>query len=75
MAGLLKLNCDKALFDLRWMPTLEFDETVRFTIDWYRTYYKSPQQSMYETTISQIEEYTNLAQQRSISWAQNSQGS
>ena len=71
-AGLLKLNCDKALFDLQWMPTLEFEETVRLTVDWYKAYYRSQEESMYDITISQIEEYSSLARQRSISWAQNS---
>ena len=74
-AGLLKLNCDKALFDLRWLPTLEFEETVRLTVDWYRDYYQSPEESMYDITIGQIEEYSNLARQRLISWAQDSQSS
>ena len=35
-AGLLKLNCDKALFDLQWQPTLPFEETVRMTVEWYK---------------------------------------
>ena len=34
-SSLLKLNCDKALKDLGWQPTLTFDETAKFTIDWY----------------------------------------
>ena len=34
-SSLLKLNCDKALKDLAWQPTLTFDETAKFTIDWY----------------------------------------
>lgn len=70
-AGLLKLNCDKALFDLKWLPTLKFEETVRMTVEWYKSYYQNPQYSMYEFTLRQIEEYTALAQQRSIGWAQD----
>ncbi|MDC3234552.1 CDP-glucose 4,6-dehydratase [Candidatus Puniceispirillum sp.] len=72
-AGLLKLNCDKALFDLQWLPTLEFEETVRLTVEWYRAYYKSKEGSMHDITIGQIEEYSNLARKRLISWAQNRQ--
>jgi CDP-glucose 4,6-dehydratase len=34
-AGLLKLNCDKALYDLNWQPTLQFEDTVRMTVEWY----------------------------------------
>ena len=39
-AGLLKLNCDKALCDLNWIPTLNFSDTVRMTASWYETYYQ-----------------------------------
>ena len=68
-AGLLKLNCDKALFDLCWMPTLQFEETVRMTVEWYRHYYQATDNSIYDFTISQIEEYTQLASQREMGWA------
>ena len=68
-AGLLKLNCDKALFDLNWMPTLRFEETVRMTVEWYRHYYQNSTESMYNFTISQIHEYTQLASKRKLPWA------
>jgi len=67
-ASLLKLNCDKALSDLNWQPTLEFEETVRMTIDWYKYYYENNSQSMYDFTISQIEEYIRLARERQLPW-------
>ena len=60
-AGLLKLNCDKALAQLNWMPTLTFEETVRFTVDWYKNYYENIYENLFEFTVLQIEEYTNLA--------------
>jgi CDP-glucose 4,6-dehydratase len=68
-AGLLKLNCDKALFDLNWMPTLRFEETVRMTVEWYKHFYQSSDNSMYDFTITQIEEYTRLAQNKEMNWA------
>jgi CDP-glucose 4,6-dehydratase len=68
-AGLLKLNCDKALYDLGWQPTLEFQETIRMTVEWYKAYYQNNTQSMFDYTMSQIEEYTRLATERQISWA------
>jgi CDP-glucose 4,6-dehydratase len=70
-AGLLKLNCDKALFDLDWHSTLQFDETIKMTVEWYKTYYQNKEQSMYDFTISQIKEYTKLANSRSLAWADN----
>jgi len=69
-AGLLKLNCDKALFDLNWQPTLQFEETVRMTIEWYKAYYqKGADNSMSKLTITQIEEYTKFAKSRGVLWA------
>jgi len=68
-AGLLKLNCDKALFDLKWLPTLQFEETVKMTVEWYKIFYEQ-QTSMSDFSISQIAAYTELARQRGMSWAQ-----
>jgi CDP-glucose 4,6-dehydratase len=68
-AGLLKLNCDKALFDLQWQPTLGFKETVRMTVEWYKNYYQVSPESIYNFTMSQIEEYNNLAVERKLAWA------
>ena len=70
-AGLLKLNCDKAMVDLGWKSTLEFDQTVKMTVDWYKEYYQDKQQSMYDFSISQIDFYTKAARQKKISWATN----
>ena len=68
-AGLLKLNCDKALFDLKWQPTLQFEETVRMTVEWYKAHYQNPDATMYDFSIQQIEQYVDLARQRQLSWA------
>jgi len=68
-AGLLKLNCDKALFDLQWQPTLAFKETVEMTVEWYRHYYQNSTTSIYDFTMSQIEAYTKLASGRKLPWA------
>ena len=68
-AGLLKLNCDKALFDLQWQPTLAFKETVEMTVKWYRHYYQNSTPSIYDFTMSQIEAYTKLATERKLPWA------
>ena len=69
-ASLLKLNCDKALSDLNWSSALEFSDTVRMTISWYKTYYeKNNKQSMYEYAINQISEYVSLAKTKGISWS------
>ena len=68
-AGLLKLNCDKALSDLKWLSSLHFDETVKMTVEWYKTYYENQECSMFDFSISQIEEYTKIAKSRGALWA------
>ena len=68
-AGLLKLNCDKALFDLNWNPTLSFNETVRFTAEWYKAFYDAETKDMLEFSNNQIDEYVNIAREKNISWA------
>ncbi len=71
-AGLLKLNCDKALFALKWTPTLEFEDTVRLTVKWYKQYYQYLAEekdfSMYNYSITQIEEYVHFAGNRGMVW-------
>lgn len=67
-AGLLKLNCDKALFYLQWKPVLEFPETARFTGIWYDQYYNGKPVNMYDYTVAQIQEYEAQAKLKKLAW-------
>mgnify|MGYP003950718645 CR=1 FL=1 len=67
-AGLLKLNCDKALSVLSWKANLGYRDTVRFTNEWYLGYYGG--QSMYEKTLMQIREYETIAKSRNLKWTE-----
>jgi len=67
-SGLLKLNCDKALDHLHWQAILPFQETVRMTAEWYRSYYENPS-TIREMTFSHIREYEGLAQDKEMRWA------
>lgn len=67
-SGLLKLNCDKALHHLRWHAVMGFEETVRMTAEWYRTYYRNPGQ-IAATTAAQVSAYTAMAMQQGLAWA------
>jgi CDP-glucose 4,6-dehydratase len=67
-AGLLKLNCDKALFSLKWLPTLEYDKLIAFTSLWYFEFYQNNHEGMFNYTLNQIEEYQDLAVQKQIKW-------
>lgn len=66
-ANLLKLNCDKALFQLKWLPTLEYEELIEFTGAWYHNFYKT-KEDMFEFTYSQIEKYEQIAQNKDLQW-------
>ncbi|MEB2777652.1 CDP-glucose 4,6-dehydratase [Algoriphagus sp. D3-2-R+10] len=67
-AGLLKLNCDKAMFDLKWQPTLNLDELVQFTGDWYYMFYNKPE-DVIAFTKQQISDYERIASDRKIKWS------
>ena len=58
-AGLLKLNCDKALSMLNWKPSLTFDQTIELTAAWYEKFYKNPDNALNEIQ-DQIKIYEKL---------------
>jgi len=67
-AGLLKLNCDKALFHLKWIPTLDYKKLIEFTSNWYYNFYYT-KTDMFEFTKNQIKEYEKIAKKNNIEWA------
>ena len=68
-AGLLKLNCDKALFYLKWQANLEYKETIRFTSEWYYDFYNK-KSDIYVKTLEQISEYEALALKKELKWTE-----
>jgi len=66
-AGLLKLNCDKALFYIKWLPTLGYDELIRFTSTWYYSFYLD-NVNMLDITTKQIKEYEQASLIKRIKW-------
>ena len=66
-SGLLKLNCDKALFHLKWQSNLEYAETVRLVGEWYGAFYKD-RADMYEVTLKQIAAYERVGAERQRAW-------
>ncbi len=67
-AGLLKLNCDKASFHMKWEANLSYKECVAMVGEWYYAFYHN-KNNMNELTIAQIEQYENLAKSRGLIWA------
>lgn len=68
-AGLLKLNCDKALFYLKWEANLTYKECVRMVGEWYYSFYKTDM-NMHDLTLNQIALYEHMAQERKLIWNQ-----
>jgi CDP-glucose 4,6-dehydratase len=68
-AGLLKLNCDKALLALRWTPTLSYGECIGMTGEWYRAVLRDGADAR-ALTMAQIARYESLADDRALAWRQ-----
>jgi CDP-glucose 4,6-dehydratase len=68
-SSLLKLNCDKALAQLRWHSVWDFEATVRETASWYRQYYESKRGSVADFSRKQIAGYVAQARQQGLPWA------
>lgn len=67
-ATLLRLSCGKAFSILGWRPSLDFDETVKLTAEWYKKYYSK--ENMYDFSCSQLEYYIEKARKKNILWAE-----
>jgi CDP-glucose 4,6-dehydratase len=68
-AGLLKLNCDKALFFMKWQANMEYKNTIRFTSEWYYNFYNS-ETNILDKTLEQIAEYENMAKCKELNWTE-----
>jgi CDP-glucose 4,6-dehydratase len=66
-AGLLKLNCDKSLYHLKWESNLGYAETIQSVSEWYYTFYRE-QRDMYTFTLDQITAYESIAEERNRIW-------
>jgi CDP-glucose 4,6-dehydratase len=66
-AGLLKLNCDKALFYLKWQANLAYKDTIKYTSTWYCDFYKTDK-NILEKTLEQIDEYEGIAKDKKLLW-------
>jgi len=66
-AGLLKLNCDKALFHMKWEANMAYAETIKMVSEWYYSFYKE-KGDMFAVTMGQIEAYAAMAQDRQLIW-------
>ena len=58
-SNLLQLNSKKSKKKLGWTCKLNFKNSIKFTVDWYKTYYFN-KKKIYKLSIDQIEKYENL---------------
>ena len=70
-ASLLKLNCDKALFQLKWEANLDYVDCVKFVADWYVAFYRDKAE-MFDLTVDQISLYESMAVERGRAWCAES---
>lgn len=56
-ANILTLNISKAKSLLEWNPVLDIDQTIDFTVEWYKKY---KTKSVYELCVDQINRYCEL---------------
>lgn len=66
-AGLLKLNCDKALFHLKWQPTLSYQSCVKMVGDWYSAFYKGGV-DVKGLSLEQLAYYADQAREQDLIW-------
>jgi CDP-glucose 4,6-dehydratase len=55
-ANLLSLDISKARKRLNWNPVLDLDDTVKYTVEWYKAYKR---ENVLNLCVKQIEEYTD----------------
>jgi CDP-glucose 4,6-dehydratase len=68
-ARLLKLNCDKSMHFLNWQANMRFEQTVKFTSEWYYDFYNT-NKSIFDKTMSQISEYELMAKKKGLAWTE-----
>jgi len=67
--NLLRLNGEKTAELLQWKPIYHGEESLQYTVEWYKEYISRPESDLYEFCVSEIKQYTFLAKQRNAEWA------
>ncbi|MEM6515876.1 MAG: CDP-glucose 4,6-dehydratase [Bacteroidota bacterium] len=63
-AHLLMLDCSKSSKLLKWAPVWDFQDTLKYTLNWYKTYYELNKL----TTTSDLEQYVMDAKSKKVVW-------
>ncbi len=62
------LDISQAIYRLNWKPSLNIDQTIQFTVDWYKNFYEK-QAEMRNTSFEQIGQYCRIAREKKVMWA------
>jgi len=70
--GLLRLNWDKAVNQLKWKPVYNWEEAVRQTVDWFKAFESSLHRpktiDFYEIGLAHIQDYVEKARRENLIW-------
>ena len=66
-SNLLKLNCDKANYYLKWRSVWDFETTVKETSTWYKIFYENKMSAKY--SLGQIKLFMEDAKAKGLDWA------
>lgn len=67
-AGLLNLDITKSKNGLKWKPVLSVEESVDFTVGWYREFFENGG-SMMSCSVGQLGSYTQKAAKKGAIWS------
>jgi len=56
-SNFLSLDITKAVQKLKWKPIFNFEDTIKYTVSWYKSYMEG---NIYQFSINQIAEYEKL---------------
>jgi CDP-glucose 4,6-dehydratase len=65
---ILKLNWDKAYYELDWRPILNQEQTIKKVADWYRLYSNKKVENLHAASLEQIKDYVHLAADQKAKW-------
>lgn len=68
-AGLLNLDITKSKTQLQWSPLLNVEESVNYTVNWYRAFFDSDKKGpMFDYSLNQLHTYIKKAEKEKAVW-------
>ncbi|MEC7839743.1 MAG: CDP-glucose 4,6-dehydratase [Chlamydiota bacterium] len=67
--NLLRLNGEKTMNLLGWSPCYSWEQTLEATVDWYKTFYQSPETDMFQFCAEQINAYMTHSKHLNQEWS------